>query len=131
MQTEFERSKIMLGDLRKFWFQIANFGGSNVSNTKNNLKPTFLAKKSILLIEKRPKNIEKRKNRYFWKMTPILRGQGVRGGSYDQKFFSPKFVQRDVLRTCGVWGASEKPLFGNLNSKPRGGLPPPPLPADH
>ena len=54
-------------------------------------------------------------------------GQGVREGSYDQKNFSPKFVQRDVLGTCEVWGASEKPFFGNLNSKPRGGPGPPPV----
>jgi len=46
----------------------------------------------------------------FGKLPPILRGQGDRGGSYDQKNFPPKFVQRDVLGTCKVWGASEKPF---------------------
>ena len=57
-----ERSEIMVGDHRKFWFQTANFGWSNVSNTKNKLKLTFLGKKRILLKEKR-------KNRNFRKMT--------------------------------------------------------------
>jgi hypothetical protein len=38
-----------------FGFKQLIFGCSNVSNTKNNLKPTFLAKKSILLIEKQHK----------------------------------------------------------------------------
>ena len=56
-----ERSEIMLGDHRKFWFQTANFGWPNVSYTKNNLKLTFLGKKRNLLKEKR-------KTRNFRKM---------------------------------------------------------------
>ena len=111
-----ERSEIMLGDHRKFWFQTANFGWSNIINTENNLKLTFLGKKRILLKEKR-------KTRNFRKITPFLRGHRVQRGSCDQKIFLPKFVQRSVLRTCEVWEASEKPFFGNLNSKPRGGAP--------
>ena len=115
-----EHSEIKLGDHRKFWFQTANFGRSNVSNTKNNLKLTFLGKKRILLKEKR-------KTRNFRKITPFLRGHRVQRGSCDQKIFLPKFVQRSVLRTCEVWEASEKPFFGNLNSKPRGGHRAPPV----
>ena len=57
-----ERSEIMLGEHRKFWFQTANFYWSNVSITKNNLKLTFLGKKRILLKEKR-------KTPNFWKIT--------------------------------------------------------------
>ena len=60
-------------------------------------------------------------------MTPFFEGSEGPRGSYDQKIFSPKFVQRDVLGTCKVWGASEKPFFGNLNSKPRGGPWAPPV----
>ena len=93
--SNIENFEIMLGDLRKIWFQTANFGCSNVSDTKNNLKPTLLAKNAVLLIEKQRK-ISKNENRYLWKMTPFSRVRGVRGGSYDQKFFLPKFVQRDV-----------------------------------
>ena len=54
-----------------------------------------------------------------------MRGQGVRGGSNDKKIFLPKIAQSDVLGTCEIWGASEKPFFGNLKSKPRGGPAPP------
>ena len=71
-----ERSEIMLGDHRKFWFQTANFGWSNVSNTKKNLKLTFLGKKRILLKEKR-------KTLNFRKMN--LEGHMVRMWSYDHK----------------------------------------------
>ena len=92
-----EHFEIMLGDHRKFWFQTANFGRSNVSNTKNNLKLTFLDKKRILLKEKR-------KTRNFRKMTLFLRGHRVRRESCDQKKILPKFVQRSVLRTSEVWG---------------------------
>ena len=114
-----ERSEIILGDHRKFWFQTANIGWSNVSNTKNNQKLTFLGKKRILMKEKH-------KTRNFRQMTLFLRGHRVRRGSCDQKKILLKFVQRSVLRTCEVWGASEKPFFGNLNTKPRGGAPCPP-----
>ena len=74
---------------------------------------------------------EKRKTRNFRKITPFLRRHRVRRGSCDQKKFLLKFVQRSVLRTCEVWGASEKPFFCNLNTKPRGGhRAPSPLQAD-
>ena len=87
----------------KNWFQTANFGWSNVSNTKKNSKE------------------RKTQNSQFSENDRFLRGHGVRRGSCVQKIFLPKFVQRSVLRICEVWGVSEKPFFGNLNSKPRGG----------
>ena len=68
-----ERSEIMLGDHRKFWFQTANFGWSNVSNTKNNLKLTFLGKKTHF-IERKTQNSQ------FSENDPFFEGsQGPKG----------------------------------------------------
>ena len=63
--TVVERSEIMLGDLRKFWFQTANFGWSNACNTKSNLKLTFLTKKTHFIDVKPQETIGKCKNRCF------------------------------------------------------------------
>ena len=65
----------MLGDIRKFWFQTANFGCSHVSNIKNNLKINIFGQKRILLIEKQHK-ISKTQKSLFSEITPFFEGSG-------------------------------------------------------
>ena len=119
--------QLSLSHPKSCWASRKNFCCKQLILVAKTLKQTFLAQKRILLIKKTTKNDQKRKIAFFFWMTPFFEGSGGLRGVLWLKTFFTKICPRTYSRNLRSLGASEKPFFGNLNSKPRGAPAPPPV----